>query len=122
QYLGFWKYGDEYKVMGLAPYGEADHVDRLRPLVHLRPAGGFELELPYFRHWSDGVSMTWDDGEPEIGCVYTEKLETLLGPARRPDEPVTPRHEAIAASLQALFEEAAVHVLSTLHARTGLRR
>jgi carbamoyltransferase len=122
QYLGFWKYGDEYKVMGLAPYGQADLIDRLRRLVHLRPGGGFELELPYFRHWSDGVSMTWDDGEPEIGRVYTEKLEELLGPARRPDEPVTARHEAIAASLQALFEEAAVHTLNALHARTGLRR
>ena len=122
QFLGFWKYGDEYKVMGLAPYGKADHVDRLRRLVHLRPCGGFELELPYFRHWSDGVSMTWDDGEPEIGRVYTDKLEELLGPARHPDEPVASRHEAIAASLQAVFEEAAVHILNALHARTGLRR
>jgi carbamoyltransferase len=122
QYLGFWKYGDEYKVMGLAPYGQADQLGRLRGLVHLRPGGRFALDLSYFRHWSDGVSMTWDDGEPEIGRVYTEKLEELLGPARRPDEPIKPRHEAIAASLQALFEEVGVHVLSALHARTGLPR
>jgi carbamoyltransferase len=122
QYLGFWKYGDEYKVMGLAPYGKPDQVAELRQLVRLRPAGGFELDLSYFRHWSDGVSMTWDDGEPEIGQVYTEKIEELLGPARRPDEPLTPRHEAIAASLQSVFEEAAVHVLNNLFARTGLRR
>jgi carbamoyltransferase len=122
QYLGFWNYGDEYKVMGLAPYGPADHVDRLRRLIHLRPGGGFELELSYFRHWSDGVHMTWDDGEPKIGRVYTERLETLLGPARRPDEPITARHEAIAASLQVAFEEAAVHILTAVHSRTGLRR
>jgi carbamoyltransferase len=122
QYLGFWKYGDEYKVMGLAPYGQPDHAAALRQLLHLRPTGGFELDLSYFRHWSDGVSMTWDDGEPEIGRVYTEKLEALLGPARRPDESLTPRHESIAASLQAVFEEAAVHVLNALHTRTGLRR
>jgi carbamoyltransferase len=122
QYLGFWKYGDEYKVMGLAPYGTPDFATDLRRLLHLGPGGGFELDLSYFRHWSDGVSMTWDDGEPEIGRTFTEKLEALLGPARGPDEPVTPRHEAIAASLQVVFEEAAVHVLTALHARTGLRR
>jgi carbamoyltransferase len=122
QYLGFWKYGDEYKVMGLAPYGEPDRVDALRRLVYLKPGGGFELDLSYFRHWSEGVSMTWDDGEPVIGQVYTPKLEELLGPARRSDDPIGPRHEAIAASLQVVFEAAAVHVLNALHARTGLRR
>ena len=52
--------------------------------------------------------MTWDEGEPTIGPVFTEELERLLGPARRPDEPVTARHEAIAASLQVVFEEGAL--------------
>lgn len=122
QYLGFWKYGDEYKVMGLAPYGAPDLADRLRRLVHLQSGGRFTLDLSYFRHWSGGVSMTWDDGEPVVGPVYTEKLAELLGPARRSDEPLTPRHEAIAASLQVVFEEAALHVLNALAARTGLRR
>jgi carbamoyltransferase len=122
QYLGFWKYGDEYKVMGLAPYGSPDFVDPLRQLVHLQANGRFTLDLSYFRHWSDGVSMTWDDGEPVVGRVYTDKLTRLLGPARGPDEPVTPRHEAIAASLQVVFEEAALHVLNALARRTGLER
>ena len=52
--------------------------------------------------------MTWDDGEPAIGPVFTPKLEDLLGPARHPAEPLTSRHEAIAASLQAVFERAVV--------------
>jgi carbamoyltransferase len=120
QYLGFGKYGDEFKVMGLAPYGRPDFVAELRRLVHLQPGGQFELDLSYFSHWSGGARMTWDDGEPEIGRVFSEALEQLLGPARQPQEPVTPRHEAIAASLQAVFEEAAFHVLNGLHARTGL--
>ena len=122
QYLGFWKYGDEYKVMGLAPYGEPNRVEELRHLVHLGPDGDFELDLSYFRHWSDGVSMTWDDGEPVIGQAYTPKLEALLGPARKPDQRIDARHEAIAASLQVVFEEAALHVLNALQQRTGLRR
>ena len=63
-------------------------------LVHLGDEGAFELDLSYFSHWSDGVQMTWEDGEPTIGRVFTPKLEALLGPARRPDEPLDARHEA----------------------------
>ena len=122
QYLGFPKYGDEYKVMGLAPYGKLDFVEGLRKLVTLEPEGRFSLSLPYFRHWSEGVSMTWDEGEPTIGPVFTEELERLLGPARRPDEPVTTKHEAIAASLQVVFEEGAFHVLNALYEKTRSKR
>ncbi len=122
QFLGFPRYGDEYKVMGLAPYGEPGYATVLRRLIRLRPDGGAQLDLSYFRHHADGVQMTWDDGEPTIGPVYTPKLEALLGPARRPDERLEARHEAIAASLQVVFEEVVVHVLHALHRRTGLRR
>lgn len=122
QYLGFLKYGDEYKVMGLAPYGEPSFVDELRKLVWLTPDGGFGLDLSYFRHHTDEVSMTWDDGKPELGPVYSPKLEELLGPARGPDEPLEARHESIAASLQAVFEEAAFHVLNALYRETRLPR
>jgi carbamoyltransferase len=122
QYLGFWKYGDEYKVMGLAPYGEPRYVRHLREVIHLTADGGFELDLGYFLHHTEGVSMTWDDGEPTIGLVYTPRLETLLGPARRPNEPIGPRHEAIAASLQVVFEQAAFHVLNALSKRTQMPR
>jgi carbamoyltransferase len=122
QYLGFSKYGDEYKVMGLAPYGEPRYVPQLRQLIRLTPGGGFEIDLSYFRHHTEGVSMTWADGEPTMGPVYTPKLETLLGPARRPQDPLEPRHEAIAASLQAVYEEAAFHVLRALYIRMRLPR
>jgi carbamoyltransferase len=121
QYLGFPHYGDEFKVMGLAPYGRPEFVEPLSQLVRLLPDGAFELDLSYFTHWSSGAQMTWDDGEPSIGRVFSVKLEQELGPARRPDEPVSPRHEAIAASLQVVFERAAFHVLNALHARTGMR-
>ena len=118
QYLGFPNYGDEFKVMGLAPYGEPRYVREIESLVQLQDEGRFELDLSYFSHWSDGVSMTWEDGEPTIGRVFTPKLETLLGPARRTDEPLTPTHEAIAASLQAAFERAAMHVLTHVYQAT----
>ena len=119
QYLGFPNYGDEFKVMGLAPYGEPRYAREIESLVQLRADGGFELDLSYFRHWSDGVQMTWEDGEPRLGTVFTPKLESLLGPARRRDEPVAARHEAIAASLQVAYERAAMHVLRHVQRATG---
>jgi carbamoyltransferase len=118
QHLGFPNYGDEFKVMGLAPYGEPRYVREIESLVTLQDGGGFELDLSYFSHWSGGVDMTWADGEPKIGRVFTPKLEALLGPARRPDEPLAPKHEAIAASLQAAFENAEMHVLRHIYETT----
>jgi carbamoyltransferase len=122
QYLGFTHYGDEYKVMGLAPYGKPRHVDRLSRLITLRPGGGFTLALRYFRHASEDVPMQWREGAPEVGRVWSPHLETLLGPSRRPDEPVTSFHEDVAASLQAVFEEAAFHILRGAHARVPHER
>jgi carbamoyltransferase len=118
QYLGFPNYGDEFKVMGLAPYGEPRYVREIESLVNLQDGGLFELDLSYFSHWSDGVQMTWADGEPTIGRVFTPRLEELLGPARRRDEPLNPKHEAIAASLQVAFERAQVHVLRHVYEST----
>jgi carbamoyltransferase len=122
QYLGFPNYGDEFKVMGLAPYGEPRYVREIESLIHLRADGGFDLDLSYFRHWNEGVQMTWEDGEPKLGPVFTAKLESLLGPSRRPDEPVGAQHEAIAASLQLAYERAAMHVLRHVHKTTGTTR
>ena len=122
QYLGFPKYGDEYKVMGLAAYGEPVYLDTMRKVIHLLPDGKFELDLDYFCHHNEGVSMTWDNVAPTMGVVYSPKLETMLGPARKPDEKVTPHHENVAASLQALYEEVAFHILNDLYRRTHCKR
>ena len=117
QYLGFKKYGDEFKVMGLAPYGTPRHTEAIHRLVRLDPGGGFRLDLDYFRHWTGEITMTWNGGEPSVPDVYTDRLLELLGPARKPDEPVTARHEDLAASVQRVFEDAAFHVLRGAHQR-----
>ncbi|MBI3318513.1 MAG: carbamoyltransferase [Candidatus Omnitrophica bacterium] len=122
QYLGFPKYGDEYKVMGLSAYGQPEYAQALRRLIQWEPGGAFQMDLSYFRHSSESLSMTWTDGEPLIGPVFSQKLERLLGPARKPEEPIRPRHEAIAASLQLTFEEAVLHLLKDLHRKTRLPR
>jgi carbamoyltransferase len=118
QYLGFMKFGDEFKVMGLAPYGQPDLTEPIRRLIRLHPGGRFSLDLRYFQHQTGQGGMTWDDGEPVLGRVFSAQLEEALGPARQPDEPLTPRHEAIAASLQVVFEDAMFHLLGGLSDRT----
>jgi carbamoyltransferase len=120
QFLGFHGYGDEFKVMGLAPYGRPRYVDRIRQLVTLIDDGKFELSLDYFRHWSDGVEMEWDDGYPTLGRVHSDRLPELLGPAREPSTPLTDRDEDIAHSLQVVYEDCAMHVLNALWERTRL--
>ena len=117
QWLGFPHYGDEGKVMGLAPYGEPTYMDRMRELVHL-DGPLFRLELDFFTHHSRGVEMTWSSGSPSIGRIYSQRLEELLGPARAPGEPTVKHHEDVARSLQAVLEEAYLHLLRTLWERT----
>jgi carbamoyltransferase len=120
QFLGFHSYGDEFKVMGLAPYGEPTYVDEVSQLLTLKEGGTFELALDYFRHHSEGVEMEWESGYPTLGRVYTDRIEDVLGPARRPDEELTKRHEDMARSLQVVYERAAIHVLNGLWERTRL--
>jgi carbamoyltransferase len=120
QYLGFPHYGDEYKVMGLAPYGEAKHLDTMRHIVRLRDDGSFELDLAYFRHAREKVAYEWEDGAPTVGALYSPELEALLGPARAEGAELTQRHRDIARSVQAMYEEAFFHLLNALHRRYGL--
>jgi carbamoyltransferase len=122
QYLGFRAFGDEFKVMGLAPYGAPEFAPGLRRLFRLKPRGSFELDLDYFTHWTGAGTMTWDGGAPVLDSVYSARLEQLLGPARQPNDPITERHQAIAASLQTVFEEALWHVLNAAATPDGPRQ
>ena len=118
QWLGFPKYGDEGKVMGLAPYGDADvYRGRMRDLVRLD--GLFELNLDYFTHHDRGVDMTWQEGPPAIGRIFSPRLEEVLGPARNPAAELTKEHEDVAGALQGVLEEAYVHVVREAQRRTG---
>jgi carbamoyltransferase len=122
QFLGFPRYGDEYKVMGLSAYGKPSLLKQMGDVIRLKENGTFRLNLDYFIHHSDGVTMTWDGGEPQMGTVYSKKMEETFGPARRQDEPVDDRHKDIAASLQARYEECFFHILDHLHKATGSTR
>jgi carbamoyltransferase len=120
QYLGFPHYGDEGKVMGLAPYGQPRFINEFREIIRTEENGQFRLNLDFFRHHSEGVEMTWDAGSPVIGRVYSDAFADLFGPARTQGEPLTDRERDIAASLQLRLEEVGFHILNNLHERTGL--
>jgi carbamoyltransferase len=118
QWLGFPHYGDEGKVMGLAPYGTPRRLEEMRRIVRL-DRGLFELGLDFFVHHDEGVDMTWDEGPPTIGRLFSDRLVELLGPARERGAPITSHHEDVAASLQAMLEESYLHLLDELWRRTG---
>src|SRR5437870_4432321 len=115
QFLGFLHYGDEYKVMGLAPYGEPNYLEPLRQVVRIKPDGSFRLNLKFFRHHIGNVSYTWQDCAPEVGTLYKRALVDLLGPPRQPNEPLEQKHKDIARSVQATYEKAFFALLQLLH-------
>ena len=117
QHIGFPHYGDEYKVMGLAPYGEPKYLEQMRQIVRVQSDGTFKLGLDYFRHHRENVHYTWDNCSPEIGTVFSPALEKLLGPARQKGETLDQRHKDLARSAQAMYEEACFALLQSLHAR-----
>jgi carbamoyltransferase len=120
QFLGFPHYGDEGKVMGLAPYGRPRFIDEFREIIRTEENGQFRLNLNYFRHHAEGVEMTWDEGSPVIGRVFSDEYAHLFGPPRVPGTPLSDRERDIAASLQLRLEEVGFHILNHLHDRTGL--
>src|ERR1700687_2004265 len=125
QYLGFLKFGDEYKVMGLGAYGQPTNLEKFRRIVQTNSykGNGFRLGLEFFTHHRSGPEMTWNDSgkTPELGRMFSDDMSKLLGPARNPTEPLEQRHRDLAASLQVRLEEVLFEMLRGLHARTGDR-
>jgi carbamoyltransferase len=120
QYLGFPHYGDEYKIMGLAPYGQPVYLNSMRNILRLGSNGGYELELKFFQHHRSDLAYQWTDGEPEFGDLFSTELERLLGPRRRPADPLEDRHRDLARSVQAMYEEGFFHLLNALHDKYGM--
>ncbi len=121
QYLGFPKYGDEYKMMGLSAYGTPRFARRVREMVRV-DGDEVRLNLEYFTHHSTGVEMTWDGGEPALGPVYSQKMVETFGPARTPRSPLQHRHVDLAASAQLVLEECYFALLNEVQQRTGLKK
>lgn len=120
QLLGFPHYGDEYKVMGLAPYGEPKYVDKLRDVLQFTDDGLFTLDLKYFRSAKSGIISYGDDHIPVVAPLYSEALAEKFGAVRKKDEELTQYHKDLAASVQRITEELIFHILNHLQKRTGL--
>jgi len=124
QYLGFLKFGDEYKVMGLAAYGQPEQLEAFRQILHFDEKGsgeGFRLGLGYFTHHRSGPEMSWAEADktPALGKLFSPEMGKRLGvPARGPEEPLEERHRNMAAALQARLEEVYLGMLRRLAART----
>jgi carbamoyltransferase len=127
QYLGFLKFGDEYKVMGLAAYGQPAYLESFRDILHFNPNGGdfgFKLGLDYFTHHRTGPEMSWADSDqtPTLGKMFSDEMPRFLrAPARQPEEPLEQRHRDMAATLQARLEEVYLGMLKKLAAKTGAK-
>lgn len=112
-YLGFLRASDEYKVMGLASYGEPEFIDEFRNIVRTRPDGWYDIDLSWMRcHYAPG---------PRTG-YFSDKFLRRFGPRRMKGEPLTERHRNIAASAQRVLEEAVLGLAQSLHRETGLSR
>jgi carbamoyltransferase len=120
QLLGFPKYGDEYKMMGLSAYGDPHFASQVREVVCVE-GDQVRLNLDYFTHHNRGVEMTWNGGEPVIGPAYSSKMVEVFGPARVPRSPVTRRDANLAASVQVVLEECYFALLNAIQQRTGLK-
>jgi carbamoyltransferase len=120
QYLGFPHYGDEYKLMGLAAYGDASCRHEVAKLLSVRDDGSFALDLKYFRHHRDDIAYEWPGGEPVCGPLFSQALVEELGQPRHPDAPLEARHRNLAFATQAVYEDAFFHLLASLQNRYRL--
>ena len=115
QFLGFKNYGDEYKIMGLAPYGKPKYVEKLRDMILIKNKGNFELNLDYFKFHKENFNYRWENGKVEIEDLYTNKIFDLLGPDRKKEEALTDFHKDIAHSTQKIYEEIFLNILNNLY-------
>ena len=103
QYLGFKNYGDEYKIMGLAAFGEPTYLEKLKKICSFNN-GEFKLDLKYFTHHKIGFSFDFPDGYPVFDDLFSSKLIDILGAPRSPNQEISQKHKDIARSTQALFQ------------------
>ena len=121
QLLGFPHYGDEYKVMGMAPYGQPKYVEKLEKVIRLSDNGLFTLDLSFFRKGTEGVISYGEDHIPVVQPMFSQKMAESFGSARKKEAPLTQYHKDLAASVQKMTEQAIFHILNHVQQKTGLK-
>ena len=120
QYLGFYNYGDEYKIMGLAPYGQPIYVNEIMKIIELKKNGLFNWDKSYFTK-PNNIKLDYENNIPSVSILYTNKLIQLLGPDRKPNQDLEQRHKDIAASIQKVTENIVLHILTNIQRKTGMK-
>jgi carbamoyltransferase len=119
QFLGFNAYGDEYKVMGLASYGEPEYLDEMAEVLRYQGGMRFQLDMRFFRHRREIQPMVWRGGPAKLGPVWDEAMLHRFGPPRRAtEEPIEERHRNVASSMQRRLEEVELAMLRSLQEET----
>ena len=120
QYLGFPHYGDEYKVMGLAPYGEPKYMDKIRNIIKFLPNGLYGWDDRYFVAPTK-AGFEYRDSIPSVGNLFSDYFVKQFGPARQKNEELTQYHKDLASSVQRVTEEIIFFLLKELRKRTGMK-
>ena len=116
QFLGFKNYGDEYKVMGLASYGNPSYMDQFNEIVKYNKENLFNLNLDYFSHHTNSnFTYNFNDGIPKFPNLYSDKIFNILGDERKPNSKIEKKHFDIACSLQKTFEDILFEILNDLY-------
>jgi len=120
EFIGYKKYGDEGKVMGLAPYGKETYCDQIREIVDLRK-GGFQLDLDYFMPLGSNQGMQIQaDGTVRLARHFSDRMGKFFGTPREPHAEITQRDMDLSYAMQHRFEEVFFHLLNQLHQRVPL--
>ncbi|HEX3819893.1 MAG TPA: carbamoyltransferase C-terminal domain-containing protein [Candidatus Sulfotelmatobacter sp.] len=115
EFIGYSKYGDEGKVMGLAPYGKKTYCEAIEKLVTPKN-GGFQLDLRYFKPLGSNQGMqVLTDGTVKLARHFSDRMQQLFGEPRKPHDEITQRDMDLAFALQHRFEEIFFHLLNQLH-------
>jgi carbamoyltransferase len=117
EFIGYKKYGDEGKVMGLAPYGKDTYVAQVEKILW-RKNGAFQLDLSYFKPLGSNQGMeVLPDGAVRLARHFSDKMENLFGAPREPHTEITQRDMDLSYAMQHCFEEVFFHLLNELHGR-----
>ncbi len=120
QFLGFPHYGDEYKVMGLAPYGNAKYIDKVKQVLTFLPNGLYTWKDEYFVQPTK-AGFKYENNIPSVGNLYSAKFAEVFGAPRQKGEELSQYHKDLAASVQRVTEELIFYVLKHLREHTGMK-
>ena len=120
QFLGFPHYGDEYKVMGLAPYGEAKYTEQVKKVLKFLPNGLYSWHDEFFVQPTK-AGFKYENNIPSVGNLYSAKFIDLFGEPRQAGTELSQYHKDLAASVQRVTEELIFYILKHLKNRTGMK-